>query len=102
MDDRTICTSTELSIALRTLSERVIIIPANGKYLKRKSQDVSGGKAADTTQDYYYVSMINDVLRQIRKGLTGYIFNSRQIADIKAFEPNAQFAFEDGAVAVRL
>lgn len=102
MDDRTICSVTELSLALRTIADKIIIVPANGKYLKRTSQDVRGGKGQDTTLDYYYVQLINDTLREIRKGRTGYIFNARQIADIKAFEPSAQFTFEDDCVAVRL
>ena len=102
MDDRTICSVTELSLALRTIADKIIIIPANGKYLKRTSQNVRGGKGQDTTLDYYYVQLINDTLREIRKGRTGYVFNARQIADIKAFEPSAEFSFEDDCVAVRL
>ena len=102
MDDRTICSVTELSLALRTIADKIIIIPANGKYLKRTTQNVRGGKGQDTTLDYYYVQLINDTLREIRKGRTGYVFNARQIADIKAFEPSAEFSFEDDCVAVRL
>ena len=82
MDDRTICSVTELSLALRTIADKIIIIPANGKYLKRTSQNVRGGKGSDTTLDYYYVQLINDTL--------------------KAFEPSAEFSFEDDCVAVRL
>lgn len=102
MDDGTICTSGELHQALCKIAEKIIIVPANTKFLRRHSAKTAGGKESDTALDYYYVSMINDALRVIRKGGTGYIFNARQIADIKAFEPNAEFAFEDGAVAVRL
>ena len=102
MDDRTICTSGELRQALRKIAEKIIIVPANTKFLSRHAAKTAGGAKSDTTLDHYYVEMINDTLRAIRKGGTGYIFNARQIADIKAFEPNAEFAFEDGAVAVRL
>lgn len=102
MDDKTITTSAELSMVLRKMDDKVIIIPASGKFLKRYSHRVVGGVEEDTTLDYYYVLVVNDVLREIRKGRTGYIYNARQIADIKSFEPNAKFSFEDGAVAVRL
>ena len=102
MDDKTICTSTELSLALRKLADKVIIVPSRNKYLRRHSDETAGGNGKDTTQDYYYVGLINDTLREIRKGRTGYIFNARQIADVLSFEPKAEFSFENDAVAVRL
>ena len=102
MDDRTICTSGEFHQALRKIAEKIIIVPANTKYLSRHSAKTAGGTQSDTTLDFYYVSMINDTLREIRKGRVGYVYNVRQIVDIRAFEPKAEFTFEDGAVAVRL
>lgn len=100
MDDKTICTSTELSLALRKLTDKVIIVPSRNKYLHRHSDKTGGGKGTDTTQDYYYVGLINDTLREIRKGRTGYIFNARQIADVLSFEPNAEFSFEDSSLVI--
>ncbi len=38
------------------------------------------------TLDQYYVSMINDVLSQIRKGKTAYLFHLSQIQEIMRFE----------------
>ena len=102
MDDKIIRTSEELHQALRKITEKIIIVPANTKFLSRHAAKTAGGTKSDTTLDFYYVSMINDTLREIRKGRVGYVYNIRQIADIKAFEPKADFTFEDGAVAIRL
>lgn len=102
MDERMINTREELSIVLRKLAERVIIVPAKGKKLTRNSENTAGGTGSDTTLDHYYVELINDTLDAIRSGETAYIFNARQIADVKSFEPKAKFEFEDGAIAVSL
>lgn len=102
MDDRMITTEAELSIALRTIADRIIIIPAKGKKLTRHADKTAGGTGSDTTLDHYYREMINDTLDAIRSGETAYIYNARQIADVKSFEPSAEFKFEDGAIAVSL
>lgn len=102
MDDRTICTNEELQQSLRKIAKKIIVVPANTKFLSRHTAKTAGGTKSDTTLDFYYVSMINDTLREIRKGRVGYVYNIRQMMDIRAFEPKAEFTFEDGAVAVRL
>lgn len=100
--DRIINNKAELSSVLRKLAEKIVIIPAATNRMERHSVSVAGGTSGDTTLDHYYVEMINDTLDIIREGETAYIFNARQIADIKSFEPKAEFTFEDGVIAVRL
>ena len=102
MDERMICSETELSLALRQLAEKIIIVPSKAKKLSRNADSTNGGTASDTTFDHYYVDMVNDTLDEIRAGRTAYIFNQRQIADVLCFEPKATFKYRDGAIAVRL
>lgn len=50
----------------------------------------------EDTLDAYYVSMINDTLRQIRKrNGVAYIFSLEQVAEILRFEPLTEFIWNE-------
>lgn len=51
------------------------------------------GVVAQTTLYEYYVQLINDTLDLIRKGLTAYIFNFEQVADVFRYEPQAKITY---------
>lgn len=61
------------------------------RYLTRFTVNVIGGVDDGLSLDAYYVQLINDTLRQIRKGHEAYIFSLDHVKDILRFEPNAQF-----------
>ena len=77
------------------------VLPSEEKFMRRYAAETPGG-VEETTLDDYYVDMINDTLREIRKGKVAYIFNFGQVIDILRYEPKARFQYEDGAIAVRL
>lgn len=77
------------------------VLPSEEKFMQRHPAETPGG-VEETTLDDYYVDMINDTLREIRKGEIAYIFNIGQIIDVLKYEPKAQFQYEDGAIAVSL
>lgn len=62
------------------------------------------GVVAQTTLYEYYVQLINDTLDLIRKGLTAYIFNFEQVAEVFRYEPKARIIYleKEDCFAVRL
>lgn len=75
------------------------------KKLKRHARAYSGlGLKYDdtTTLDEYYVRMINDVLSEIRRGKSDYLFNFEQIRDVLRFERNITLRYVDGCYEIKM
>lgn len=51
------------------------------------------GVVTQTTLYEYYVQLINDTLDEIRRGVTAYIFNFEQVADVFRYEPQAKIIY---------
>lgn len=72
-------------------------IPSLEKKLRRraiKSNNVFNDGV--DSLDSYYVSMINDSLKQIRSGDTAYLYSIEQLKDVLRFEPNIKIHYMDG------
>lgn len=75
------------------------------KKLKRHARNhSSAGLKYDgtTTLDEYYVRMINDVLSEIRRGKTDYLFNFEQIRDVLRFERHIAVRYIDGCYEIKI
>lgn len=68
------------------------------KLTRHVYQMSSWGICSDTdTSDSYYVNMINDNLKIIRKGKTAYCFNIDQVIEMYRFEPELRvLKYDDG------
>lgn len=72
------------------------------RYLTRFTANVVGGVNDGLSLDKYYVELINDTLRQIRKGHEAYIFSLDHVKDVLRFEPNAQFEVLSDAGSIKV
>lgn len=93
---------------LKNYTESIILSnpePRKEKYLKRVPS-VNYSRYGVTTKEKslgeYYTELINDTLRQIRKGKTAYLFRLVQVRDVLLYEPRARFAVYDGIISVNL
>lgn len=81
-----------LNHAIETL--RIGTAPSKERRLKRHYvKNVGLGIRQETTLDQYYVDLINDTLREIRRGRPAYIFNLEQIREVFRFEPEAKIRY---------
>lgn len=81
------------------------IKPTGDIKLQRHVYQMSNwGTYKDTdTLDQYYVSMINDNLKEIRKGHTAYCFNIEQVIEMYKLEPDLHIKqFNDGIYYISL
>lgn len=65
-------------------------IPSKDKFLKREATRSRYLTYDIPSTDFYYVQLINDTLKQIRRGRIAYIFTEEQIRDVLRFEPTAK------------
>ena len=54
------------------------------------------------TTDMYYVSFINNVLRNIRHGEVDYIFKIKQLKELLRYEPDLEVSYADDIFTVWL
>jgi len=69
--------------------------------ISKSSSDITYDDGSGTL-DHYYVGMINDALKEIRHGLTAYVFSESQIAELVRFEPDIEVELNDGIFYVSL
>ena len=69
---------------------RAKTVPSKDKYLKRCATKSRYLTYVIPSTDFYYVQLINDTLKQIRKGRIAFIYTEEQIKDILRFEPTAK------------
>lgn len=97
-------TTSFFNILVETL--RNDVVPSKEKLLVRRTIACQHGVTGryEDTLDSYYVGLINDTLRLIRKRKTAYVFSVSHIRDILRFEPNAQFNYieSSNSIAVTL
>ena len=81
---------------------RAANVKTNQKYLLagRNCKGVYNDKIAPMYQ--YYRQMINDCVRDIRAGLTTYVYNENNLKTILRFEPNINVVYQDGVFYVSL
>ena len=80
-------------------------LPSKDKKMKRHARNhSSAGLKYDgtTTLDEYYARMINDVISEIRRGKTDYLFNFEQIRDVLRFERHITIRYVDGCYEIKL
>lgn len=93
---------------LNNYTESIIILnpePRKEKYLKcvpTTNYSRYGITTKETSLGEYYTELINDTLREIRKGRTAYLFRLVQVRDVLLYEPRARFAVRDGIISVNI
>ena len=76
------------------------IVPSGRMYMPRKNRD-----SKDDSDFYtYYALLINDALREIRRGREEYVYNFEQIKDIMRFEADITVRCDpaSGAYCIKL
>jgi len=79
------------------------VLPSKDRKLKRrpvKSKIPYDDKIPPL--DYYYVSLVNDTLSEIRRGHIAYIFSLEQLRDVMRFEPRVLVEYVPEAESYRV
>lgn len=77
------------------------ILKSSQKHLRRICSCNGATDDKVTTLDEYYVALINDSIKEIRKGKTVYIFNIHQLYDIVKFCNNISAKYQgDGIISL--
>lgn len=60
------------------------------------------GVVYQDTQYHWYVQLINDCLREIRRGRAAYVFKLDHVKEILRFEPDAKFNYLSDSDSIRV
>lgn len=89
----------DIGVLLYQIVEELKSRPSAGtvKLRRHKLDRMAAGVVCGTTLYDYYLSMITDTIRIIRKGGIAYVFKIEHIADIIKREKAAQFRYLPGS-----
>ena len=96
-----ICGSMDINNKQYLLDEALAEIKSNLPKTQRTKMNYAFSRSKYTYDDNvttlykYYVAFINDILRNIRRGETDYVFNLEQVKDILRYERDIDVTYQD-------